>query len=290
MNAFVLHEFDDRAAMVRWSASAAIIAALHAALIALGVAWYTRAPPPGVALPTIMIDLAPPSAPAAPSVQPLDLLPGPEMREADPPPPPPEPSKQEAIEEQLAPTPPQENPVVEAPPEQKVEPSPPKPEPAKIVPDQPKPIPVKPKPIPVKPKPLRTEVKKPVDTSPAPRTSAPPKAERRASLAPSSATAGATSAAALASYNQRVAAHLQRFKQYPSGARAAGEQGTSRLSFTLGRSGQVLGSRLAGSSGHPSLDGETLAMVRRAQPFPPMPPELQRASMSFSIPVQFSIR
>jgi protein TonB len=283
MNAFVLHEFDDSAAMARWSASAAIIAALHAALIALGVAWYTHAPPPGVALPTVMVDLAPPSAPSAPSTLPLDLPPGPEMREADPPPPPPEPPKQEAIAEQLAPTLPQENPVVEAPPEQKVEPSPPKPEPAKIVPDQPKSVPVKPKPV-------RTEAKKPADAPPTPRSSAAPKAERHASLTPSSAPAGATSAAVLASYNQLVAAHLQRFKQYPSSAKAAGEQGISRLSFTLGRGGQVLGSRLAGSSGHPSLDGETLAMVRRAQPFPPMPPELKQASMSFSIPVQFSIR
>jgi protein TonB len=283
MNAFVLHEFDDRAAMARWSGSAAVIVALHAALIALGIAWYTRSPPPGVALPTIMVDLAPASAPSSPSVQPLDLPPGPEMREADPPPPPPEPPKQEAIQEQLAPTPPQENPIVEAPPEQKVEPPPPKPEPAKIVPDLPKPVPMKPKPV-------RTEVKKPVDATPAPRTSAAPKAERQASLTSSSAPAGATSAAALASYNQRVAAHLQRFKQYPSSAKAAGEQGTARLSFTLGRGGQVLGTRLAGSSGHSSLDGETLAMVRRAQPFPAMPPELKQASMSFNIPVQFSIR
>jgi protein TonB len=275
MNAFVLHEFDDRAAMARWTASAAIIIALHAALIALGATWYTHVPPLGVALPTIMVDLAPASAPSSPDVQPLDLPPGPEIREAEPPPPPPEPLKQEAIE-QLAPTPAQENPVVEAPPEQKMELSPPRPEPAKIVPDQPKPV--------------RTEVKKPTDAPPGPRTSAAPKAERRASLTPSSAPAGATAAAALASYNQLVAAHLQRFKQYPSSARAAGEQGTSRLSFTLGRSGQVLGSRLAGSSGHPSLDGETLAMVRRAQPFPPMPPELKQASISFSIPVQFSIR
>jgi periplasmic protein TonB len=283
MNAFVLHEFDDSAAMARWSASAAIIVALHAALIVLGVAWYTHSPPPGIALPTIMIDLAPASAPSSPSAQPLDLPPGPEMREAEPPPPPPEPAKQEMVQERPAPTPPQENPIVEAPPEQKAEPPPPKPEPAKIVPDLPKPVPVKPKPV-------RTEVKKPADAPPAPRTSAVPKAERHASLTPSSAPAGATSAAALASYNRLVAAHLQRFKQYPSSAKAAGEQGTSRLSFTLGRSGQVLGSRLAGSSGHPSLDGETLAMVRRAQPFPPMPPELKQASMSFSIPIQFSIR
>ncbi|MEA2895986.1 MAG: periplasmic protein TonB [Bradyrhizobium sp.] len=283
MNAFVLHDIDDRAAMARWSASAAIIVAIHAALIALGVAWYTHSLPSGVALPTIMIDLAPPSAPSSPSAQPLDLPPGPEIREADPPPPPPEPAKQEALHEQLTPTPPQDKPIVEAPPEQKVQPSPLKPEPAKIVPDQPKPVAVKPKPV-------RAEVKKPADAPPAPRTSAAPKAERQASLTSPSASSGASSPAALASYNQLVAAHLQRFKQYPSGARAAGEQGTSRLRFTLGRSGQVLSSRLAGSSGYPALDNETVAMVRRAQPFPPIPPELKQASMSFSVPVRFSAR
>jgi protein TonB len=283
MNAFVLRDIDDRAGMARWSASAAIMVAVHAALIALGVAWYTHSPPSGAALPTIMIDLAPPSAPSAPSTQSLDLPPGPEAREADPPPPPPEPAKQEAIQEQLTPAPSQDKPIVEAPPEQKVQPLPPKREPAQIVPDQPKPVAVKPKPV-------RTEVKKPTEASSPPRTSAAPKAERQASLTSSSAAAGASSPAALAFYNQLVAAHLQRFKQYPSASRAAGEQGTSRLSFTLSRSGQVLGSRLAGSSGHPALDGETLAMIRRAQPFPPMPPELKQASMSFSIPVQFSIR
>jgi periplasmic protein TonB len=280
MNAFALHELDDRAAMARWSGSAATIVALHAAVIALGVAWYTHLPPPGVALPTIMIDLAPAPVASSPGVQSMDLPPGPEMRQADPPPPP-EPPKPKVMEEQFAP-PPRENPAAEVPPEPKAEPAPAKPEPARIVPDQAKAVPLK-------PKPARIETKKPIDT-PAPRSSAAPKAERHVSLAPSSTPAGATSAAALASYNQLVAGHLQRFKQYPSSAKAAGEQGTARLSFTLGRSGQVLGSRLAGSSGHPSLDGETLAMIRRAQPFPPMPPELKQASMSFSIPVQFSIR
>jgi protein TonB len=31
-------------------------------------------------------------------------------------------------------------------------------------------------------------------------------------------------------------------------------------------------------------------MVRRAQPFPAFPPEMKQASMSFSVPVRFSIR
>jgi periplasmic protein TonB len=277
MNAFVLHDVGDQSGALRWGASAAAIVALHAALLALGLAWYTQHPPPGITMPAIMVDMAPASS--SPQPTPMDLAPGPVMQQADASPPP-EPAKQEPVQEPIAPTPLQEKPEVEAPPEQKTQPTPPKPEPAKIVPE--------PKPAAVKPSVVRVEAKKPTEAPPAPRTTAAPRAERQAPAA--SAISAGASAAAIASYNQLVAAHLQRFKQYPPGAKAAGEQGTSRLSFSLGRGGQVLGSRLAGSSGHAALDGETLAMVRRAQPFPGFPPEMKQGSMSFNVPVQFSIR
>ena len=230
-------------------------------------------------MPAIMVDMAPASS--SPQSTPMDLAPGPVMQQADASPPP-EPAKPQIVEEQIAPTPLQEKPEVEAPPEQKTQPTPSKlePEPAKIVPER--------KPAPVKPKVVRVEAKKPSEAPPAPRTTAAPRAERQAPAA--SAISAGASAAVMASYNQLVAAHLQRFKQYPPGAKAAGEQGTARLSFSLGRGGQVLGSRLAGSSGHAALDGETLAMVRRAQPFPGFPPEMKQGSMSFNVPVQFSIR
>ena len=277
MNAFVLHDVGDQSGALRWGASAAAIVALHAALLALGLAWYTQHPPPGITMPAIMVDVAPASS--SPQPTPMDLAPGPVMQQADASPPP-EPAKPETVQEQIAPTPPQEKPEVEAPPEQNAQPAPPKPEPAKIVPE--------PKPAPVKPKVVRAEAKKPTETPPAPRTTAAPRAERQAPAA--SAISAGASAAVMVSYNQLIAAHLQRFKQYPPGAKAAGEQGTARLSFSLGRGGQVLGSRLAGSSGHAALDGETLAMVRRAQPFPGFPPEIKQGSMSFNVPVQFSIR
>jgi protein TonB len=277
MNAFVLHDTSDATGALRWGTSATAIVALHAALIALAMAWYTQRPPPGVTIPAIMVEMAP--ATASPEPTPTDIAPGPDMQQADASPP--EAAKQEPVQEQLAPTPPQQKPEVEAPPEQKIRPTPPKPEPAKIVPDPPKPVPVKRKPV-------RAEAKKPTEATPAPRTTAAPKAERQAP-ATSAISVGAR-AAAIASYNQLVAAHLQRFKQYPPASKAAGQQGTARLSFSLGRGGQVLASRLAGSSGHAALDGETLAMVRRAQPFPAFPPDMKQASMSFNVPVQFSIR
>src|SRR5215207_9305539 len=232
VNAFALHDVSDQAAVRRWGASAFAIAAAHAALIALALNWYTQRPVPGVSLPAIMVDMTPVSS--APQPTQMDLAPGPVMQQADASPP--EPAAAEAVQEQIAPTPPQEKPEVVAPPEQKTEPTPPKPEPAK--------------------------------------------AERQAPAA--SAVSAGASAEALASYRQMVAAHLQRFKQYPPAAKAAGQQGTARISFTLSRSGAVLSAGLGGSSGHSALDAETLAMVRRAQPFPAFPAEVKQASMPFS--------
>ena len=42
------------------------------------------------------------------------------------------------------------------------------------------------------------------------------------------------------------------------------------------------------SSGSAALDAETLALVRRAQPFPPPPPDLAGSEMT--VPLRFSIR
>src|SRR6187431_3077731 len=219
MNAFALHDVRDQAAIRRWSASAFAIVAAHAALIALAMNWYTQRPVPGVSLPAIMVDMAPVSS--APQSTQMDLAPGPVMQQADASPP--EPAPAEAVQEEIAPTPPQEKPDVVAPPEQKVEMKPAI-EPAKPVPTA--------TPTPVKPKVVRPDAKKPNPATPAPRTAAPPRVERQAQTA-SAASAGA-SASALASYNQRVRAHLMRFHQYPSGAN--GQRGVARLSFTVSRS------------------------------------------------------
>jgi protein TonB len=274
VNAFTLHDISDQAVLRRWGVSAAAILAAHAALIAFGMNWSRQPPEPGVTLPAIMVDMSPVSA--APQSTPLERAPDQLMDQADASPP--EPVKQqEVVEEQIAPTPPQDKPEVVAPPEQKVEMKPAT-EPAKPVPDA--------KPTPVKPKVVRPEAKKPNESTPAPRTAAPPRVERQAQAA-SAASAGAT-ASAIASYNQRVRAHLMRFHQYPSGAN--GQRGVARLSFTLSRSGQVSGGRLGGSSGVAALDAQAMAMIRQASPFPAIPPEIPQGSMSFTIPVAFTVR
>lgn len=276
MTAFAIHAFDARRDAARWGLSAMLIVALHVALIALGIAWARTHVTPGVATPAILIDMSPVSA--SPEPQQMDVAPGPQMTEADAPSaPPPEPVTQ-ALPEQIAPTPLQEKPEVIAPPEPTPQPTPQKPEPAKITPEPPKPQ--------LKPKPVQ-QVKKQSERPPAPRTSAPASAATRAPQA--AAMAGAAAAAALPSYRQMLAAHLQRFKQYPAAAKSAGVTGTAMLSFTVTRSGGVSGARLSGSSGNAALDAETMAMIRRAQPLPAFLPAMTQSSLSFSVPVRFSV-
>ncbi|MCG6205124.1 TonB family protein [Rhodopseudomonas sp. HC1] len=295
-NAYALHDEPGRGRASQWLASAIAIVAAHLLLIAAALAWYQQAPPPGVEMPAIMVDLSP--APAAPSLQPQDLAPGPTMQQAQPAP---EVSEPDRPTHDTEPTQPQ----VAQQALQQAEPVPVAPSPEVALPPpakqaeaakQPEAKPVaKPKPEPKRtsrdePKRKRAEPKPESRDPPAPRSTAAPRAERQAAPQSSPQAGRAAAAAALPSYRDRLAAHLARYKQYPSASKAAGEQGTAMLSFTVGRSGQVLGSRLARSSGHPALDAETMAMIHRAQPLPSFPPEMTQTSLSFTVPVNFSLR
>ncbi|MBN8943849.1 MAG: energy transducer TonB [Rhizobiales bacterium] len=97
------------------------------------------------------------------------------------------------------------------------------------------------------------------------------------------------SAAAVASYRQRVLAHLARFKVYPDQARERGIVGRAVIAFTLSHGGQVTASSLAGSSGAAILDQATVAMLRRAVPFPAMP-EGGPMTMSFTAGIRYDLR
>jgi protein TonB len=263
MTTLALHGGVDQAEVKRWSASATLVVAVHAALIACYLFWYTTTPPPGRPLDAIAVDLAPMSA--APQPKDLDLAPGPTMQAAEPPAP--EPEQQQKVEETIAPTPLQQNPEVVAPPEPKKQ--------VEEVREKPKPVVVKKKP------------KKP-STAPAPRTTAAPRAEHNAPMQQS--RSGAAAAAALPSYRQRLAAHLQRYKQYPSEARASGARGTVLAVFTVHRSGSVSGVRVMRSSGNAALDNAALSAIRNAQPLPAIPSEIPQSALTFPVPFSFSVR
>ena len=82
---------------------------------------------------------------------------------------------------------------------------------------------------------------------------------------------------------------LQRFKSYPSGARARNEQGVVKLSFTVDRDGHVLSRQIVTGSGYPDLDAEVLTMLERAQPLPAFPASMTQAQQDFSVPIRFSL-
>ncbi|GLK69963.1 TonB family protein [Ancylobacter dichloromethanicus] len=271
-----------------WLACGAIVLAVHG-----GALGYILSEPPIVAAEepaAIMIELA--EMPVAPAAEPVELPPGPQMVEA-----------QEKVEEEVPPDPlaeevedtpppepvPEEEPVPEVPesPAKDIEvPLPPPPPLAQeIPPPEEKPDPPKERPKP-KPKPKKKEKS---DLPPAPRTSAAPSIEAQRSDRIAAPTAGAatSNSRAPANWRSRLMAHLNRHKRYPSGESGAGK---ARVAFSINRSGRVLSARLVGSSGNASFDREAVAMVRRASPVPAPPPEVGGGTISFTVPVLFSVR
>jgi periplasmic protein TonB len=94
--------------------------------------------------------------------------------------------------------------------------------------------------------------------------------------------------AVLLTWRNQIVTILEHNKRYPAEARARGEQGVTRLAFSIDSRGRLLSSRVVASSGSAVLDAETLALVQRAQPYPPPPPEL--AGSELTVPVSFNIR
>ncbi len=101
-------------------------------------------------------------------------------------------------------------------------------------------------------------------------------------------TAGAV-ADAKARFLAEVVGRIQRAKRYPAEARRAGAEGTARVEFVLSARGKVLSVRLAASSGHVSLDRESVSMIRRAAPYPRIPGELRLAEIKLALPLAFEL-
>lgn len=83
---------------------------------------------------------------------------------------------------------------------------------------------------------------------------------------------------------------LQRNMRYPRDAWLEGQQGTVIVLFTIGREGNVVTSTLERSSGHKLLDSEAIQMVKRADPFPAMPPEIVGNELELRVPIVFYIK
>ena len=122
-------------------------------------------------------------------------------------------------------------------------------------------------------------------------TSAPSASARKAARAVAPAP-GARSGDrnALPNWKSALVARLERYKRYPAEAQARGLQGVTQLAFSVDRQGGVHRARILRSSGSSLLDRATLALLARAQPLPPPPPQMSGAQIAIVVPIRYSIR
>jgi len=101
------------------------------------------------------------------------------------------------------------------------------------------------------------------------------------------ASRGGASAGEKAAYAARLRSHVQRFERYPAEAERNGVTGAARMAITIDRSGRLLSSRLAGSSGSAILDDAARATAERASPYPPPPDGIGGRTLTFAATVRF---
>ncbi len=87
-------------------------------------------------------------------------------------------------------------------------------------------------------------------------------------------------------YDVAVLSRLERAKQFPKAASLRGARGTAVVGFALDESGRVIVAALLRSSGDRDLDGESLAVIHRAAPFPKPPPGARRR---FAVDIAFGM-
>lgn len=234
----------------RWGGSLALVLALQAGAVAGVLAWDTHAPASAPPLAALMIELAP--LPSAPQTIPAEKPP------AEKPPT----EKPETVEK---PQPKKPDSRPKAPVVKK----------ADVALDQPQ------------EKPAERETPKVEEANALPSLQTPPS---EVAAAPAQGASMAPPSSAVATWQGTLLAHLERHKRYPRSAQLGRQQGVSIVAFTIDRQGNVVVQRLHRSSGHEVLDEETLALLLRAHPLPPPPPEVAGERIDLVVPVQFFLK
>jgi periplasmic protein TonB len=275
---------DDLADLRRWVTCGAVIVLAHGAIAAGMVNWRDEIKPAEPAA-AIVIEFAP--VPVAPYTPHAEIPPGPEQVMSDASPNKPTESLEEKIEKKV-------EQKVEAKLEQKVEEkveTTPVEEPPPQVARALDPEVAVPPPPPQEVKqetPKRQEPRPPAPTTSAPqaipeRTAALPAAPTQSQIVPNTSTAVPT-------WKTQILALLERNKRYPEAAQSRREQGVAQVFFSLDRQGRVINSRVLRSSGASALDEEAMALLRRAQPFPPPPRELPGERVDLTVPIRFNLK
>jgi len=272
----------------QWAFCLVLALGIHAAGAAALLAPWNAAPVEVASAPTIIVELAP--LPVAPDTKATEFPPGqPQQASELRPPEPIEKSDEQAAAAQDAATLPL--PAALEPVEQ-VAAAPPTEAKRAVTPP---------------PKPPDKTAEKPVET-PADKAAEKPAKKRKRQAHPSLASALSTALeqaerpaaqmpgsswdvhVLVRNWNSQLVAQLERYKRYPPEALSRGEEGVVQLAFSVDRGGGVHNARITHSSGSSTLDIATLALVERAAPLPPPPPEVEGTQVGIVVPIRYYIR
>lgn len=285
----------------RWGAAGAVVLAAHFGGAWAALHWNNQPRNDGEPPAAIMIELAPlpVSASDAPEVA---AAPGPQMAEApeaetpveskvadDEPPPPPEPEPEPLPEELQAPEVPQKAEVT-LPAAPKVDPQKEREKQRKLERERQKRVEEARERRKERQqkreleRAARAKAREAQKSATAQRTSAPSGAPGPRSPSAASASAGANSAA-MASWRGSLMAHLKRNMRFPAGG---GSGGTVVVGFSVNRSGAISAPRISRPTGNRALDGEALALLRRANPAPPPPAGAPGGVIAVTVPLRYN--
>jgi TonB family protein len=106
-----------------------------------------------------------------------------------------------------------------------------------------------------------------------------------AALVDEDATKDITPVVSPSDWRLQMVERIDSSKTFPAGGYC--QEGVVKMSFMIDRAGNLLSSGVAESSNIPAFDAEALAILWRAQPFPPPPEELGGPFVSLTVPMHF---
>ena len=90
-------------------------------------------------------------------------------------------------------------------------------------------------------------------------------------------------------FRKQIRHKVGKAKYYPRMAQRLGFEGKPVVSFTLGVTGKLLDLRLAQASTYSLLNEAALETIRRGTPYPPIPGPLGKKSISFDLPILYTL-
>ena len=103
-------------------------------------------------------------------------------------------------------------------------------------------------------------------------------------------TTGGGTPGVIMDYTTTLQIWLEKHKIYPFRARAKRQEGVVLLYFMINQNGKVLDYKIEENSNYDLLDQEAIAMLERAQPFPPFTTNMQQDQLELIVPIQFFLK